>query len=354
MELINLVNFEIVMKGKKNQKKVFIIAEAGVNHNGDLKLVKKMIDIVKDSGADCIKFQTFKANEFVADPNLTYTYKSQGEEVTETQLEMFKKWEFSRKQWKEIIDYCNKKGVIFATTAQNYSDLEMILSLIRPPFLKVGSDDLTNLGLLKQYAQKGIPMVISAGMAYEQEIGDAVVVIKKAGNKNITVLHCVSSYPAKAEEVNLRKIPAIRDKFDVKVGFSDHTIGSVAAVGAVCFGAVTIEKHFTLSHNLPGPDHWFSMEPEELRKFVRDIRFAEKAMGSSELVPTANERKVSKIARRSIVAAGDIISGAKFTAVNLECKRPGTGLPPKYLPEIIGKTAKRNFKKGQLLTKKDF
>lgn len=354
MELINLINLEIVMNGKKNQKKVFIIAEAGVNHNGDLKLAKKMIDVVKDSGADCIKFQTFKASEFVADSNSTYTYKSQGEEVTETQLEMFKKWEFSRKQWKEIIDYCNKKGVIFATTAQNHSDLEMILSLIRLPFLKVGSDDLTNLGLLKQYAKKGIPMVISAGMAYGQEIGDAVAVIKKAGNKNITVLHCVSSYPAKAEEVNLRKIPVIRDKFDVKVGFSDHTIGSVAAVGAVCFGAVTIEKHFTLSHNLPGPDHWFSMEPEELRKFIQDIRFAEKAIGSSELVPTANERKVSKIARRSIVAVGDIISGAKFTAANLECKRPGTGLPPKYLPEIIGKTAKRNFKKGQLLTKKDF
>ncbi len=338
---------------KKNQKKVFIVAEAGVNHNGDLRLAKKMIDVVKDSGADCIKFQTFKSEEFVADPKSTYTYISQGKKITEPQLTMFKRWEFSKNQWKEIIDYCKKKKVAFATTAQNPSDLEMILSLTRPPFLKVGSDDLTNTGLLEYYAKKGIPMIISAGMSYAAEIGDAVKTIKKAGNKDLTVLHCVSSYPARAEEANLRKIPAIKDRFKIKVGFSDHTIGSVAAVGAVCFGAEVVEKHFTLSHNLPGPDHWFSMEPAELKRFVQDIRFIEKAIGNSDLVPTANEKEVSKIARRSVVAARDINAGAKFTADDLECKRPGMGFAPKYLPKFIGKTAKRNFKKGQILTKND-
>ena len=341
------------MKNKKNQKKVFIIAEAGVNHNGDLKLAKKMIDAAKDSGADCIKFQTFKAEEFVADKNLTYTYESQGKKITEPQLTMFKRWEFSKKEWREIINYCKKKKVAFATTAQNQSDLEMILSLTKPPFLKVGSDDLTNLGLMASYAKKGIPMIISAGMSYAEEIGEAVTAIRKAGNNNITVLHCVSSYPAQAEEVNLKKIPAIKNKFKVKVGFSDHTIGSAAAIGAVCFGAEVIEKHFTLSHNLPGPDHWFSMEPTELKKFVQDLRFIEKAMGSSELVPTANERQVRKIARRSIVAARGIKAGAKFIADDFLCKRPGTGLAPKYLPKIIGKIAKRNFKIGQLLSNKD-
>jgi len=341
------------MNNKKNQRKVFIIAEAGVNHNGDLKLARKMIDAVKDSGADCIKFQTFKAEEFVADKNLAYTYKSQGKKITEPQLTMFKRWEFSKKEWREIIDYCKRKKVAFATTAQNPSDLEMILSLAKPPFLKVGSDDLTNLGLLKYYAKKGMPMVISAGMSYAEEIGDAVAAIRKAGNNDITVLHCISSYPAQAAEVNLRKIPAIKDRFKVKIGFSDHTMGGAAAIGAVCFGAEVIEKHFTLSHNLPGPDHWFSMEPAELKKFVQDIRFIEKALGDSVLVPTANEMKVSKIARRSVVAARSIKAGAKITADDLECKRPGTGLAPKYLPKIISKIAKRNFKKDQIFTKKD-
>lgn len=337
----------------KNQKKVFIIAEAGVNHNGDLRLAKKMIDAAKTAGADCIKFQTFKAEEFVADKNLAYTYKSRGKEITEPQLTMFKRWEFSKERWKQIIDYCEKRNVAFATTAQNSSDLEMILSLAKPPFLKVGSDDLTNVDLMVSYAKKGIPMIISAGMSYTEEIGDAVAAIRKAGNNDITVLHCVSSYPAGAAEVNLKKIPVIGETFNVKVGFSDHTIGGAAAIGAVSLGAEVIEKHFTLSHDLPGPDHWFSMEPEELKKFVQDIRFIEKAIGSSELIPTASEMEVSKIARRSVVAAREIKAGAKFTANDLECKRPGTGLPPKYLLKMIGKIAKRNFKKGQLLSNKD-
>src|SRR3989344_2348644 len=222
------------MANKKNPKAVFIVAEAGVNHNGDLKLAKKMIDAAKDAGADCVKFQTYTTEKFVTDPNLTYTYISQGKEVTESQLIMFKRWEFSKKQWKEIINHCRQKKITFATTAQDPPDLKMILSLVRPPFLKVGSDDLTNLPLLSLYGKQGIPMIISAGMANARQIGEAVAAIKKAGNNDITVLHCVSSYPAQAEEVNLRKIPAIKDMFKVKVGFSDHTIGSAAAVGAVC------------------------------------------------------------------------------------------------------------------------
>lgn len=337
----------------KNRKNVFIIAEAGINHNGDIKLAKKMIDAVKKCGADCIKFQTFKAAEFVADPPLKYTYKSQGKKITQSQLKMFKRVEFSKKQWKEIIDYCKKREVVFSTTAQNPSDLEMILSLTDLPFIKVGSDDLTNIGLLEYYAKKKKPMVISAGMAYEEEIGEAISAIRKVGNNDITVLHCVSSYPADAEEVNLKKILAIKKKFGVKVGFSDHTVGSVAAIGAVCLGAIMIEKHFTPSHDLPGPDHWFSIEMEDLREYVRDIRFVEKALGNSKLVPTKKEEEMRKIARRSIVAKRNIKTGEKFTKENLECKRPGTGLEPKYLSKIIGKIARKNYFKGQVLTQKD-
>lgn len=326
-----------------------IIAEAGINHNGDVDIAKKMIDAVKNTEADCIKFQTFKAKEFITNPNLTYTYKSQGKKVTESQLEMFQRYEFSEKEWKKIISYCKKKKLIFATTAQNPSDLDFILSLTDLPFIKVGSDDLTNLDLLKYYAEKGRPMIISAGMAYASEIEDAVLTIKKAGNKDITVLHCISSYPTEAEEVNLKKIPLIRDSFDVKVGFSDHTIGSAAAIGAVCLGATVIEKHFTLSHDLSGPDHWFSIDADELKKYIQDIRFIEKAIGSSVLVPTEKEEKMRKMARRSIVAKKKINIGEKFTNDKLEFKRPGIGISPRFKKYIINRIASKKYNKGDLI-----
>ncbi|HLC89328.1 MAG TPA: N-acetylneuraminate synthase family protein, partial [Patescibacteria group bacterium] len=273
---------------------VYVIAEAGVNHNGDIKLAKQLVDVAKQAGADCVKFQTFTADEFISDKKSTYTYTSQGKEVTESQYEMFKRLEFSEKDWQEIINYCKEKGVVFATTAQSPADLDFILKLASLPFIKVGSDDLTSLDLISDYAEKGIPMVISAGMSDEAEISDAVETIKQAGNEQIIVLHCVSSYPAKAQEVNLKKIPAIKNKFNVIVGFSDHTQGSAAATGAVYFDSKVIEKHFTLSHDLPGPDHWFSADPEELKKYIIDIRLAEQMIGSGEIVPTANEEEIKK------------------------------------------------------------
>lgn len=329
---------------------VFVIAELGINHNGNLKIAKKMIDVAKEAGADCVKFQTFKAEELVADPNLKYTYKSQGKKVTESQLAMFKRYEFSKKEWKEIIGYCKRKKVIFSTTAQNPSDLDFILSLTDMPFIKVGSDDLTNLGLMEYYAKKKKPMIISAGMAYESEIKDAISVCRKAGNKKIIVLHCVSSYPAEADEVNLKKIPEISKKFNVETGFSDHTIGSAAAVGAVCMGAKVIEKHFTLSHELKGPDHWFSITADELKLYVKDIRFIEEALGNSALIPTKKEIGMRRIARRSIVALNNIRKGERINLPDLVCKRPGTGLAPRFMGKVIGKFAKQNIKSGELIT----
>lgn len=332
---------------KKSKPRAFIIAEAGINHNGSLAMAKKMVDAVKAAGADCIKFQTFKASEFLIDSKLTYTYKSKGKTITEPQINLFKRVEFSKQNWQQIIKYCKTKGVIFSTTAQNPSDLDMILGLTNLPFIKVGSDDLTNLDLMAYYAKKNKPMVISAGMAYAAEIEDAVQTIKRAGNNNIIVLHCIASYPAEACEVNLTKIPVIKDAFGVKVGFSDHTIGSIAAVGAVCFGATVIEKHFTLSHNLPGPDHWFSVEPNELKQYVKDIRFIEQAIGNANLVPTAKEEKMRKIARRSIVAKTNIKAGERFTNNNLEFKRPGTGLSPRLKKYLLNSKAGKNYIKGQ-------
>lgn len=332
----------------------FIIAEAGINHNGDMHLAKQMIDAVKESGADCIKFQTFKSKEFIADSSATHTYKSQGKTIMESQLTMFRRYEFSKNEWKEIINYCKKRGVIFSTTAQNPSDLGMILSLTDLPFIKVGSDDLTNIDLLKYYASKGKPMIISAGMSYASEIEDAVMAIRKTGNRNIAVLHCVASYPAAAEEVNLKKMCAIKKAFDVVVGFSDHTIGSVAAVGAVCFGASIIEKHFTLDHNLPGPDHWFSADKDELKSYVKDIRFAEQTIGDSILIPTKKEMEIRKIARRSIVAKKFIKKGERLSGANLELKRPGSGLAPKYMHFVVGRIANRNFEKGHVFNNDDW
>ena len=183
---------------------VFIIAEVGINHNGDIDIAKKMVDEAKRAGADCVKFQTFKADEFISDPKQTYTYKSRGREITESMLEMFRRYEFSKDEWVEIVEYCTEKDILFSSTAQNGSDLDFLLSIANLPFIKVGSDDLSNLEQLKYYASKQLPMVISAGMAYASEIEDAVESIKEMGNDDITVLHCTSSYPTRAADVNLR------------------------------------------------------------------------------------------------------------------------------------------------------
>ncbi|MBU1659454.1 N-acetylneuraminate synthase family protein [bacterium] len=333
---------------------VFIIAEVGINHNGDISLAKKMIDEAKRAGADCVKFQTFKAQEFVSDASQTYTYTSGGKEITESMLEMFQRYEFNKQEWIEIIAYCKEKGIAFSSTAQNSSDLDFLLSLTKLPFIKVGSDDLTSLQQLRYYASKGLPMIISAGMAYESEIHDALEAIRETRNDDITVLHCVSSYPTQAEEVNLKKIPAIKNIFGVKVGFSDHTLGSTAAVGAVCFGACVIEKHFTLDNAMAGPDHWFSVNPKELQKYIQDIRFIENAIGSSELKPTTKELEMRKLARRKVVAKTEIQAGQTIEARHVDFKRVNASaqgtVEPKNAQLLFGKTAKSNIAKNTPIT----
>jgi len=320
----------------------FIIAEAGINHNGDLNTAKKMIDVAKEAGVDCVKFQTFTAKELSADAGLKY--KGQNQE------KFFRRYEFSKKEWAEIIGYCRKQKITFSTTCQNPSDLDFILSLTDLPFLKVGSDDLTNLSLLRYYARKKKPMIISAGMAYEDEIKDAVDTCKKVGNKDITILHCVSLYPAKAKEINLIRMKTIKEKFKVSVGFSDHSEDNYAAFAAVALGAGIIEKHFTLNKNMQGSDHAFSANPEQLKELVFGIRFIEKAVGRPEIFPSAGEKKMRKIVRRSIVASADLQKGKKIILSDIELKRPGTGIPPKFINKVIGKKVKKNIKKGELIS----
>jgi N-acetylneuraminate synthase/N,N'-diacetyllegionaminate synthase len=325
----------------------FISAEIGINHNGDVKLAKKMIDVSLKCGVDAVKFQVFKADEFVSDPDEVYGYRSQGEEITESMLEMFKRYEFTKDEWMEVIDYCKQEKVEFFITPQNPSDLDLILSLSDIPAIKVGADDLTNLELLGYYAKKNKPMIISAGMAYQEEIDDAVKIIKETGNNDLIILHCVSSYPADASEVNLKKVLSIKRIFDVIVGFSDHTIGSTAAIGAVAIGAKVIEKHFTLDNSLPGPDHWFSADPVELKNLVEGVRLIDESIGDHVLQPTDKEMEMRKLCRRSIVAFHDIEKDEIIRRDMIEFKRPGTGLPPKNIKDLIGKRVKNDIKKNE-------
>ena len=328
----------------------FIIAEIGINHNGDLELAKKMIREAKKSGCNAVKFQTFKAEEFITDKSLTYTYNSQGKEITEPQIDMFRRYEFEREEWKSIFNYCDEVDIIGFTTPQNKSDLDFILDIIDLKYLKVGSDDLTNLPLLEYYASKSIPMIISTGMSYEKEIEDAITTVKKAGCNDLTVLHCISSYPAPIEDVNMRKMLTIKDKFDVKVGFSDHTTGYFSAIVSVSMGASIVEKHFTLSKDLPGPDHWFSATPEEMKDLVDNVRNVEIVLGAGDLVPTAKENEMRKICRRSIVARNNLSKGALLCMEDLDFKRPGTGIPPNKIGDLIGKRLTSDIHTNQLIT----
>ena len=333
---------------------VFIIAEVGINHMGNVSTAKEMIDIAKFCGSDCVKFQTFKVDEFISDKTQTYTYQSQGKEITESMLEMFKRYEFNDSDWIEIIDYCKQKDIVFCSTAQNPSDLDYLFTLTDLPFIKVGSDDLTNLELMKHYALKQKPMIISAGMAYASEIEDAVMAIREVGNDDITVLHCISSYPTEADDVNLKKIISIKNTFGVKVGFSDHTVGSSAAVGAVCFGANVIEKHFTLDNDLAGPDHWFSITPDKLKQYVDDIRFVERSIGLSILEPTLKELDMRRMARRKIVSKRNLKSGDVILEKNITFKRnDGDGLSPKELKYILNRKLKYNIKENTLILLED-
>jgi len=327
----------------------FIIAEIGINHNGDLNLAKETIVAAQKAGVDAVKFQTFKAEEFINDETLTYTYKSQGKEITESQIKMFKRYEFSLLEWEEIFEFCEKANILCFTTPQNKRDLDFILSIAEPPIIKVGSDDLTNLELLKYYASKNIPMIISTGMSYEEEISDAINVIRKTGNENLTVLHCVSTYPTEDGDVNMKKMLKISNDFGMPVGFSDHTGDELASIAAVALGATVIEKHFTLDKELPGPDHKFSANSVEMKKMVDSIRRVECMMGSSLLVPTSKEKEMREIARRSIVTNKELQQGHVLCREDLDFKRPGTGLSPKKIDDILGHVLKVDKKANEII-----
>jgi len=326
----------------------FVIAEAGVNHNGSPGMARKLVDAAADAGADVVKFQTFRADALVTAGAPMADYQKSGAEPSDSQYEMLKRLELPPAAYHDLRDYCVERGVIFMSTPFDEDSADFLEELGVPAF-KVPSGEITNLALLGHIAQKGIPMFVSTGMSWLEEVGTALATIEEAGNRDVVLLHCVSNYPADPANSNLLAMKTMRNAFDVLVGFSDHTLGAEVALAAVALGACVVEKHFTLDRTLPGPDHGASLEPEELRAMVEGIRIVESSLGDGDKRPTEGEQEMAAIVRRSLVAADEIPAGATITAEMLATKRPGTGLPPSACSELVGSTAKEKIPAGTVL-----
>ncbi len=321
----------------------------GINHNGELPRAIEMIRIAKEAGCDAVKFQTFKASDFVNDSTQMYTYRSQGKEVTESMLEMFQRYELPHGAWPAIKDECARRDIMFFSTPQNQSDLDVLLK-IGVPAVKVGSDDFTNLPLLRSYARSGLTLILSSGMSDMAEAHQALEAVGALDGYPTILLVCTSQYPTPPIDANLARITTLRAAFpNVPIGFSDHTRGSLAAAMAVALGACFLEKHFTISHDLPGPDHWFSEDPAGLEEWVSSIRTAEKMVGSPLVRPTAVERDNKLEYQRRIVAARDLRGGEIMDERALMLRRVsgGRGVPPSFMPQLLGRAAPRAFRRGE-------
>ena len=332
-------------------KRTLIIAEAGVNHNGDIAKAKALIDKGAEAGVDYVKFQTFKAGNLVTKQAKRAAYQDKNTQDNDSQYEMLKKLELSQKDHQELIDYCTQKGVKFLSTGFDFESLEFLAGL-GITIAKVPSGEITNLPYLRKVATLFPEVILSTGMANITEIKDAVKVLTDNGvsKDKITVLHCNTEYPTPMEDVNLKAMLHIQRELGVPVGYSDHTLGIEVPIAAVALGATVIEKHFTLDKTLPGPDHKASLEPEELKAMVKAIRNIEKAVGGSGIKEvSASEAKNKPIARKSIVASKSIKKGDFFTEENITVKRPGIGVSPMQWDDVIGKTAKKDFEEDDLI-----
>jgi len=332
--------------------KTIIIAEAGVNHNGSISLAKQLIDVAAAAGVDYVKFQTFNAEKLVSKQAQKADYQiANTNNKEESQLEMLKKLELSKEQHHILLAYCKEKKVSFFSTAFDLDSLQYLAN-IGLTLVKIPSGEITNLPYLRKAARLFKKVIISTGMATLSEVGDAIEVFTSEGInlKDIIVLHCTTEYPTSMEEVNLKAMRTISERFDVAIGYSDHTEGIEIPVAAVALGACVVEKHFTLDKNMDGPDHKASLEPNELTAMVKAIRNIEKAIsGNGIKQPTASEEKNIAIARKSIVASQQILKGDLFSETNLTTKRPGTGISPMQWEQVVGKTAKQDFDTDDLI-----
>lgn len=322
--------------------KTLIIAEAGVNHNGDLGLAKKMAVVAKNAGADIVKYQTAVPELVISKFAQKADYQKEQTGDGESQLDMVRRIHFGFAQHRELKEYCDSIGIQYLSAAFDLPSVDFLASLELPMF-KIPSGEITNLPYLERIAACGKPVLLSTGMSETGEIEAALQVLRRGGAGEVTVLHCNTEYPTPAKDANLKAMLDIRERFGCPVGYSDHTLGIEADIAAVALGAEVIEKHFTLDKNMPGPDHKASLSPSELMEMVCAVRRTERMLGSGHKEVSESERKNIAVARKSIVAARDIAAGEVFTADNLTVKRPGDGISPMRWYEVLGQTAKRAF-----------
>ncbi|MDT4763427.1 N-acetylneuraminate synthase [Sphaerochaeta sp. PS] len=326
----------------------FIIAEAGVNHNGSLDVAIKMIDAAKEAGVDCIKFQTFRASDLVSRKADKADYQKKQTKNDESQLHMLQKLELSPADFSILAQYCKERDILFLSTPFDFNSIDFLQTL-NMQYWKIPSGEITNLPYLIKIAQTHVPIILSTGMSTIEEIGDALKVLREYGCGEVTLLHCTTEYPAPYAEVNLRAMETLRREFHVSVGYSDHTSGIEVPIAAVAMGATVIEKHFTLDRQMEGPDHKASLEPDELKAMVSAIRNIETALGSGEKKPSLSEIKNIPIARKSIIASRHIEKGELFSTDNITTKRPGNGISPMQWFEVLGKVSKRSFQEDELI-----
>lgn len=321
---------------------IYIIAEAGVNHNGSFELAKKMVDEAKAAGADCIKFQTFVSKSLVSKTAGKAAYQKKTTDADESQLDMLKNLELSFAEFAALKAYCETKKIDFLSTAFDFESIDFLESL-GMEIWKIPSGEITNLPYLMRIAKTGKAVILSTGMSTLEEVETALDVLKANGAGAITLLHCTTEYPAAVAHVNLNAMETMQKVFDLPVGYSDHTQGIEISIAAAALGAVVIEKHFTLDKNMKGPDHRASLEPAQLKAMVSAVRHVEVALGNGRKEPSSEEVQTCKVARKSITAKCRILKGECFTSENLTVKRPGTGINPMKWFDVIGQRADRDY-----------
>lgn len=356
-------------------RQVYIIAEAGVNHNGSLDMAKKLVDAAVEAGADAVKFQSFKADKLVSINAPKANYQQTTTDSTESQLDMLKKLELDESMHQDLAAYCKQQNIQFLSTPFDSDSLHMLVKQFDLPYIKIPSGEITNAPFLIEIAAKGKPVILSTGMSTLSEIEMALWVLaygyinketdtpnlskcrkayissegQQALQEKVTLLHCTTEYPAPFQEVNLNAIKTLHSAFGLSVGYSDHTPGIAVTIAAVACGANVIEKHFTLNKNLPGPDHKASLEPKELQLMVQSIRQVEAAMGNGIKIPSPSELANAEVARKSLVVQRNIVKGEVFDVQNLSVKRPGNGISPMDYWDYLGKSASRNYAKNELI-----
>ena len=328
--------------------RVFVIAEAGVNHNGDIEIAKQLIDAASEAGADAVKFQTFQADSLVCRTAKKAEYQLETTDRTETQYDMLKKLELTPQMHRELIEHCLKRNIMFLSTPFDLESIKL-LSELGMQIYKIPSGEITNLPYLREIAKQQKKIILSTGMSSMDEVKAAVNVLKNNGTEELTLLHCNTQYPTPISDVNLLAMVKMREETGLPVGYSDHTQGIEVPIAAAALGAEVIEKHFTLDRKMEGPDHKASLEPQELMQMVVGIRKIESALGSKIKQVSESEMTNVAIVRKSIVAAANIKRGEKYTEKNLTTKRPATGISPMLWDEVIGKTADRDYKVDEMI-----